>query len=980
MKLFLKKVILGITFFVANIMCAQTIVSGTITDASQVPLPGVTIMEAGTDNGTVTDFDGTYSLELKSSNPVLNFSYIGFTTQTITVGSQTTIDVRLEEDQQVLDEVVVVGYGKMKKSDLTGAVSSVNAEQLERFPKVNAADALQGQVAGLNIRSNSSDAEGAGTSILVRGQNSISASNSPLIILDGIPYYGNLSEINPVDIASMDVLKDASSTAIYGSRGANGVILITTKKGKTGKPIISYDTYYRLDEVGHYPEMMDGRRFGDAKVAYGEPLTNIEQRNYDAGVTTDWMDIATRSGHSIQHNVSVRGASDRINYYVSAGISDNKGIVVGDDFKRISLRTNIETEITDWITFGTSTQLGFYDRDGIQADIGKAFNSNPLGDAYNEDGSYTLDSWEDAFWAANPMSDTNAKNNNDNWRVITNNYFDIKIPFIDGLSYKLNVGYNYSHRQYERYYGMDTRTGNKVNGELYNSYQYDKDWVVENIISYNKTFGKHKLFLTGLYSTQENTYQFNTVTGRGFPNDLLGYYQQSNASSLSGDANYTQRNYVSQMFRSNYTFDQRYLLTFTIRRDGYSGFGQDNKFGIFPSFAIGWNLSNEGFIKESKSLDFISQLKLRLSYGENGNEAIAPYSSLAPLYSKANLDENHQTAVGYYPEKLGNPELSWETTRSFNVGTDFSFWNNRVSGSVDVYFSNTSDLLLNRTIPALNGTDQITENIGETKNRGIDISLNTVNIAKNDFTWKTNFIFSKYTTEIVNVGLVDDNGNYIDDVASRWFIGKPINVNYDYVIDGVWQVEDFNNSNIPDTMKEGYRPGDMRYKDVNGDGIVNASDQTLIGSAVPSFSAGLTNIISYKNFSLSFFLNSIVGIDRRNPILGNFIPQLENVYNVVDYWREDNPNTIYPKNTPGSNKYDTDYFDSATFLRLQDITLSYNFESDVVDKIGLNNLQVYIDLRNVHTWTDWKGVDPEHTSRQGNPMPKSYLMGLKVSL
>src|SRR5690606_5204061 len=265
-----------------------------------------------------------------------------------------------------------------------------------------------------------------------------------------------------------------------------------------------------------------------------------------------------------------------------------------------------------------------------------------------------------------------------------------------------------------------------------------------------------------------------------------------------------------------------------IRRDGYSGFGQDNKFGVFPSFAVGWNLSNEGFFKDSKALDFISQIKLRLSYGESGNEAIAPYSSLAPLFSKPNLDENHQTAVGYYPEKLGNPELSWETTRSFNIGTDFSLWKNRVTGNVDVYFSQISDLVLDRTIPALNGTVQIPEDIGETKNRGIDVRLSTINISKNEFLWKTNFIFSKYTTEIVNVGLVDDNGNYIDDVASRWFIGEPISVNYDYLVDGVWQVEDFNNPNIPDSMKEGYRPGDMRYKDVDGDGIVNSSDQTLI--------------------------------------------------------------------------------------------------------------------------------------------------------
>ena len=975
----LQKFIFMITLCLAQGIIAQNTIKGVVKDESNVPIIGVSILEKGTSNGAVTDFDGAFTLTLQTSNPVLNLSFIGFETQQVVVDNQSVINVVLKADTQALDEIVVVGYGKMKKSDLTGSVSSIDTKQLQRFPKVNVADALQGQVAGLSVRATSNNAEGTGTSILIRGQNSISASNTPLIILDGIPFSGNMSEINPVDVATIEVLKDASSTAIYGSRGANGVILINTKRGQKGKPVLTFDTYYRFDEVGNYPKMMNGQRFGDAKVTYGEPLTNIEQKNYDAGQSTNWMDLVTRSGYSQQYNISLRGATDKVNYYVSAGLSDTKGIVVGDDFKRISFRSNLEAKITDWLTYGTNTQLGFYDRDGLAADVNRALDSNPLGDPYNEDGSYTFDSWEDAFWATNPLTDTNGKNNNDTWRIITNNYFDVQVPFIEGLSYKLNLGYNYSHRQYERYYGRDTKTGNLVDGELYNSYQYDKNWIVENIISYNKTFGKHKLFLTGLYSAQETTYQFNTTSGIGFPNDLMGYYQQSNASTFTGNSNYSQSNNISQMLRTNYTYDSRYLFTFTVRRDGFSGFGDDTKFGIFPSVAVGWNLNNEKFFENSKSLSFVNQLKLRLSYGKNGNQAISPYSTLAPLYSQDNLDQNHQTLIGYYPQKLSNPELGWETTRSFNVGTDFSLWKNRLSGSVDVYFSKTSDLLLNKTIPALNGTDQITENIGETKNRGIDINLSSMNVSNTNFSWRTNITFTKYKNEIVQVGLTDENGNYIDDVASRWFIGQPINVNYDYVIDGVWQVEDFDDPNIPDTMKSGFRPGDMRYKDVNEDGVINASDQTIIGSAIPSFTTGITNILTYKNISFSFFLNSIVGVDRRNGILNNFIPQLTNVYDRIDYWTEENTNTIYPKNTPGSNKYDTDYFDSASFIRLQDITLSYNFNQDFLQKNGINNLQIYLNLKNVHTWTDWKGVDPEYTATQSSPMPKNYLLGLKMS-
>jgi TonB-linked SusC/RagA family outer membrane protein len=976
----LKKLfIIIIMLFLAEYLTAQQKIQGVVRDELNLPLPGVAILEKGTSNGTLTDMDGAYTITLQTKKPTLIFSFIGFESQNIEVISQNVVNVLLKGATEGLNEVIVVGYGKMKKSDLTGAVGSIDSKQLERYPKVNIVDALQGQVAGVSVRANSNNAEGTGTSVLIRGQNSISASNNPLMILDGIPYSGNMSEINPADVASIEVLKDASSAAIYGSRGANGVILITTKRGKMGKPIFTFDTYYRLDEVGYYPKMMNGKRFGDAKVTYGESLTNIEQKNYDAGQSTDWLDLVTQSGYSQQYNLSLKGASDKVNYYISTGFSDTKGIVIGDNFKRINFRINLEAKIADWITYGTSTQIGYYDRDGLAADVDRAFDSNPLGDPYKEDGSYTFDTWEDAFWATNPLTNTTGKNNNDTWRIITNNYFDIKVPSIEGLSYKLNLGYNYSHRQYERYYGRDTKIGNLVNGELYDSYQYDKDWIIENILSYNKTFGKHALFLTGLYSAQETSYQFNTVTGIGFPNDLLGYYQQSKATTLTGDSNYSQSNNISQMFRANYTFDSKYLFTFTVRRDGFSGFGDDTKFGVFPSVAVGWNLTNEKFFQSSKSLSFIDQLKLRMSYGKNGNQAISPYSTLAQLYSQDNLDENHKTLIGYYPQKLSNPKLGWETTKSFNIGTDFSLWKNRLSGSIDVYSSRTTDLLLNKTIPVLNGTDQITENIGETKNRGIDLSLSSTNISNSNFSWKTNLTFTKYQNEIVQVGLTDENGNYIDDVASRWFIGKPINVNYDYVIDGVWQVEDFKNPNIPDSMKAGYRPGDMRYKDVDGDGDVDANDQDIIGSAVPSFTAGMTNIFTYKNFSFSFFLNCISGIDRRNGELGNFVPQLRNVYDRIDYWTAENTNTKYPKNTPGSNKYDTDYFDDASFVRLQDITLSYDLDKNLLQKNGISSLQLYVNLKNIHTWTEWKEVDPEYNSTQSGPMPKSFLLGLKMS-
>ncbi|MGC9344244.1 MAG: SusC/RagA family TonB-linked outer membrane protein, partial [Bacteroidales bacterium] len=745
-------------------------VTGTVYDGeTNETLPGSSVQLKGTTVGVTTDMTGKYSIQA-SIGDILIFSFVGYEPREITV-TDLSLNVKLYPSINILDEVVVVGYGVQKKSDITGSVISISADKLKERPQVNLTQSLQGSMAGLSVNVRGSDAEGTSSFLMIRGQNSITASNTPLIILDGVPYSGALSEINSSDIESFEVLKDASSTAIYGSRGANGVILITTKKGEKGSPVITYDAYYRMDRIAHIPDMMDGETFAEAKMEYGEPLSATEQRNYDNGNYTDWIDLATQNGGAVQHNLSVRGATEKVNYYVSAGLNDVKGIAKEDRFKRASLRTNVEINFTDWLRYGTNTQFGYYDRSGIPADFRGAFEMNPLGEAYNEDGSYTLITWEDAFYADNPLSPLYADSNDRTWRVSTNNYIELDLPFIDGLSYKLNTGYDFRNRFFQRYYGTNTQRGAEVGGELYYSHTYDIDWLLENIISYNKTFGKHTLFLTGLYSAQQKTWEFNSVEATGFSSDLLSYYQPGNSVSPLPGADYSKRSYISQMFRANYSYDSRYLFTFTIRRDGFSGFGENTKFGVFPSVAMGWNITNEEFFKNMTSLEFVSNLKLRLSYGENGNEAITPYSTLPALSSHNYLDESYTPVLGYYPMQLGNPLLGWETSKSTNLGLDFSLWNNRLNGLVDIYWTNTYDLLLDKSISPVNGTSTIRENIGQTHNNGIEFQLSSVNISSSDFVWRTDLNFTHYNTKIVHVGLTDEEGNYIDDIANEWFIG-----------------------------------------------------------------------------------------------------------------------------------------------------------------------------------------------------------------
>jgi len=1056
------QIILFLLLFPALLYSQIHNVSGVVTDVSGETLPGVNVVLKGTTTGAITNLDGEYVIENIPSDGILVFSFIGMKNEEILIENQTSINVTMQADAIGIDEVVVVGYGTQKKSDITGAVVSFDTDILRERPQTNLVQALQGNMAGVSVTTSSSSAEDGGV-ILIRGKNSITAGNSPLIIMDGIPYDGSFSSINPNDVESMEILKDASSTAIYGSKGANGVILISTKKG-SGKMVVSYSGRYSWDEVTQLPDMQNGAEYWASSWEQDvtNPMSNpssstidlydlFDTKGYEntskvdafmqgypgqtwdevsnailakypsethhdratllqiaedfaypaGGRNTDWIKEATRMGHKQQHNVSLSGSTDKMSYYVSGIYDKAEGIAKGDDFERMMFRVNMSYNLTKWATYGTNTSLGFYDRSGLPAkwtgDTG-AFLFSPIFNAYNEDGSIDLTPDDNNTLRINPLENLLFQNDDKETRITTNHYIDVDVPGVKGLHYKLNTGYRWNYRKDRTYQGNNTVLGARKYGVLDINNRKGYAWTVENILSYDRDFGKHHLFLTALYSADESVSDNNGVDASGFVSDDRTYYQAASADILTANASYSKRNHISQMFRANYGFDNRYMLTGTVRRDGYSAFGNDTKFGVFPSVALGWNIANESFME---TIDMVDVLKLRASYGVNGNEAISAYRTLPRLSTRNYINQGGAIQYGYYPRALSNPDLGWETTESFNIGLDYTLLNGKVRGTIDAYKSNTYDLLLNETISAINGTTSITRNIGETKNKGIEFQISTVNISNSEFFWRTDFNGTVYKSEIVNVSLKDDEGNYIDDIASEWFIGHPVDVNYDYVLNRVLQKEDFvtddggnyvldenDNYILTDeaaetivTTKNFPWPGFATVKDVNEDGSIGDADKVIIGNRNPDFLAGMTNTFKYKNWTFSFFLNSVWGVTKRNTFINNSNLGPDRKMNDIPFWTQENPTAADV--LPGINLSKMDkqlypYID-VNYVRVQDITLSYKFS-----KIkGLSNLEVYTNIKNLYTFTNYE-LDPEYdelanTVNTNVPRARSIILGVRMS-
>jgi TonB-linked SusC/RagA family outer membrane protein len=983
-----KNVLLTVIILFAGLLAAaQVEISGTVSDADTGdPLIGTTIAVKGTPLGTISDVDGAFQLSIPSADSTLVFSYIGYQPQEYIPGNRRVFDVQLEKESLLMDEVVVVGYGVQKKSDITGAVASINKDRLEKIPTSNLGQVLQGAVPGLSITQSSAGADPSSQRILLRGESSISASNTPLIVVDGVPINGDqtndatplfvLSDFNQQDIESVEVLKDATSAAIYGARAANGVILITTKKGRKGRSGISYDAYYGVENLASKPDLMNAQEFYDFRVLHIDSsiITPTEQANIERGVDTDWVDEALRQGQSQSHTLRLDGGTEQFNYYFSGNYQSIEGIAKNDKYDKISLRANLQQDVGDWLTVGTNTQITLTYKSGAAADFGSdrgAFYHNPMVEPYDSLGNLVLYPWPEQGYFRNPLVPLNYVQDDKTRRIFSNNFLELRAPWVKGLSYRLNTGYILSLWNFSEYRGRNTDDGLAQNGIAFNRTSVNSDILLENIVKYSQSFGNHFIDLTGLYSWQTIENDYRSQEAQGFISDALTYYQTDVATLMFANASYRKQNYLSQMFRLNYTFDSRYLFTFTVRRDGYSGFGENRKFGIFPSAAIGWNLSNESFLRNN---EVISQLKLRLSYGLNGNQAVPAYSTVAQNRVIDFWGPDEGAAYGYYPQFLGNEDLGWESSSTFNLGIDFGFFRDRLNGSVEMYHTNTYDLLLYRSISTLHGFEPtVLTNIGETQNRGIELSLNVVPVTTSDFTWTLNFNASHNQNKILDL-----YGNGEDDVNNQWFIGQPLRVNFGYQFDGVFQEgDDIENSPQPDA-----EPGYVKIADTNGDGTISADDRVILSNQQPDLIGGISNTLEYKNWTFSFFFHFIQGVIRANPYkdFGRVWGEAQRNTIYQEFWTPENPINTYPKNDPKANAgYGVRFYEDASFLRMKDITLSYDFSKSWLKRININRLRVYGSGQNLLTVTEWTGLDPELDGQSSIPLTRKFIVGINVS-
>lgn len=974
---------------------AQSSVSGVVTskdDGSQIP--GVNVIIKGTTLGTTTDAEGRYVLEVTGDNPVLVFSFIGFTTQEVAVGSNTTIDVVLASDISLLNEVVVVGYGTQKRSDITGAIASVSKDRLANLPVTNIAQALQGTTAGLMINQTSS-VPGNQSTIQIRGVNSINASTSPLIVLDGSIFFGGLNDINTNDIESIKVLKDASAVAIYGTRGSNGVILITTKRGNQsdGRPTVSYSGYGSVERIAHVLEPMGPeayvQKYADFLTANGTTQTAVlpnaaEVDNYNNGITTDWLKEATQTGKLQEHNLSISGGTPRLQYYVAANHLKQDGLVKGYQYKRTSVRSNLDAKVTDYLKIGMSGFFTDNNYDGGRAGLLEATAMSPYSVPRDANGNYIIYPMSPEQLFANPLLGLTVDRVDRAKNLTGSGYAEVTPGFLKGLKYRLNGSYVYNTSRLAQYSG---RENNDQSGTATINNTETNSWVVENLLSYAKDFDKHHIDITGLYSAQKVKYFKTESSATGFINDALSYYEMLASTSKSTNSEGNIYTLLSQMARINYSYDSRYLFTLTARRDGYSAFGANNsKYGVFPSMALGWNIHSESFMS---NINVIDQLKLRISYGLTGNQSINP-NQTATTATTVQQPFGGTVLTGILYNSLGNADLSWESTTSRNIGLDFGVLGHRISGSMDVFKNVTKDILLQRNLPTTSGYNSIWTNLGRMQNVGVEIMLNTVNIEHGDFKWETSLNFSTYKNKILEL-----YGDGKDDVGNTWFIGQPLRVIYGYEKIGIWQTEDIG------SYDPVAKAGDIKFKDQftvdsdgdgtldAGDGVIDANDRVVIGQRDPKWYGGITNTFHYKNFHLSIFIQTSQGGIKTNQDL-SYADEAgrRNIPEGFGYWTPENGDNYWPSLSAYKNYRGYHFAEDWSYVRIKDVRLSYTVPSDFLSKYGIAKLTVYVAGRNLHTFTNWFGWDPEMTYyprgtngwRDNYPVARTLSLGLNLSL
>ncbi|WP_229253042.1 SusC/RagA family TonB-linked outer membrane protein [Dyadobacter helix] len=1007
-------------------------VSGNVTDSLNTQgLPGVTVVVKGTQRGTTTDAEGHYTIQAAQSE-VLSFSFVGYVLKEVPVGTRSVIDISMAPSVNALDELVVVGYGTMKKSDLTGAVIRLDAKTFKNQPMTQLSDMLTGTVAGFNA--NQGTTASGGSSLQIRGPKSLNASSNPMVVMDGVIFNGSVADINPADIETMDILKDASSAAVFGARAAGGVILITTKKGTTGKPVINFsanvgvtetvndfkpfdkDGYltfrrdllkatnpnnpsYYYDNPGRLPS---GVTLEQWRSASNNPQADntqewlgrlrffpIETENYLAGKTVDWYNEVIQKGLRQNYDVSIGGGSKNVTYYWSLGYQNNEGVIRGDKFSTIRSRLNVDFKVTDWLNVGVNTQFADRDESTVLASLSQMFVMSPYGSMFDANGDVSW--YPNSFAVANPLINYYGQDRLRKINTLFASMFaKIKLPF--GFDYKISFQPRYQALKDYNFWSSKTLEGGSTRSNGYGTREDSStyEWILDNLLHWNKEFGIHRFDLTLLYSSERNRGWSSVITNQTYvPNQNLGFHGLQYGTSPAVSTDDSQITGDAAMARLNYTLLDKYLFTASVRRDGFSAFGTKQPRATFPAAAVAWKISEEKFF----GLDFVSQMKLRLSWGVNGNRDIGAYSALAQLLSTQYYDGSN-VQVGVYNSSLANPNLVWEKTKSINMGMDVSFLKNRLDVSMEYYDMTTTDLLMNRLLPEITGFKNITSNLGQLGNRGFEMTINTVNTEKRNFSWRSSLVFSfnrnkikrlfgDYKEETVDGKTVKRE---LPDYTNEWFPGQALDRVWNYDVTGIWQVSEKDAAAVYKLQ-----PGDFKATDADGNGKYEAlADKMFIGYRQPRFRIGLRNEFTFlKNFSGSIFLRSELGhiapFDEGLRTGGSDTYDRRNTHD-FPYWTPENPINDYARLNTNTNVFGggIKIYKPLSFLRVQDVNLAYALPASLAQRIKVNNLRVYVSARNLFTFTKWPGWDPEGWSSAtvpaNLPMPKNFTVGLNMSL
>lgn len=992
---------------------ARHTVHGTVTDMDGFPLAGVNIIVKGTIIGTTTNNEGQFILNISQSRPILMVSYIGYKTEEITLKNQSYLNLVLTPDELGLDEVLVIGYGFAKKKDLTGSIVSIKGEKIRETTSFSTIEALQGRAAGVTVMM-SSARPGEEANIRIRGNRSLKAMNDPLYVVDGIPIVMGISDLSSSDIESIEILKDASATAIYGSRGANGVVLLSTKKGKTGKTQIEYNGAFGLQKANRTIPMMNGAEWvelvresnrsttkttpypltpsleWDRKIGYftaAQDVWSKIENSYDANGNwhpdqvdyTDWTLATLQTSPITNHEISVRGGTDNLQLLTSATYFNQDGIVKGQGFSRYSVRTNFDWELTPSIKIGARMQFSHYDSKNGENLYGEVKNIYPLADIRDENGEYTTErpGGDPQLWNKFLNLDHTRKESQKD-RFLGSYFLEIKLPL--DFIYRSNVGIDMGYWQGGEFYGSLSSDRSGGLARAFNQKRNQQMYLWENILSY-KAFIKndHNLDITLLQSLQQDTRTENKIDAKDLPYESQLWNNVGTAQTLGEvGSDYNRWRLASFMGRINYSLKDKYIATVSARYDGSSRLAPGHKWVLFPSAAIAWKMNEESFIKNT---DIFSNLKLRLGYGVTGNTTIEPYTTQGALQLER-YSYGSTGVLAFSQSTMPNDILSWEKTAQWNLGIDFGVLNERIKGNIDIYRQNTKDLLMERQLPIVSGFSGVVANIGQIRNQGIEIMLNTVNINTPYFKWSTDFVFSANKEEIRELyyGKEDDEGN-------QWFIGKPVNVFYNYKADGIWQLED---TEELEKWNGNFKPGDIKIVDKNGDYKITSEDRFVLGQVDPKCTFSLSNYFAYKNIDFNFFLYGATGqmktFDRNWRLSGR--------YNCakVDYWRiigyDENGSPISNKSNEAPrpnidfeqpNYIESLYYLKSSFLRIGQVTLGYTIPHSISKKVGISTCRIYGTVQNAYVFTTFPGTDPETGESFNEPRPRTFLLGVNLN-